>query len=140
MRRRAAGRAPRPAPAAPNPSSPLPRSASPVAHFKWHTKPITSVEWAPDDENVLAVASSDNTVTLWDMSLEEDAEAEAALGGGGGGGGGGDERPTPSQLLFIHAGQEDMKEAHFHAQLPGVVISTAADGFNVCVPKRRGVA
>ena len=110
------------------------RSASPVAHFKWHTKPITSVEWAPDDENVLAVASSDNTVTLWDMSLEEDAEAEAALGGGGGGG---DERPTPSQLLFIHAGQEDMKEAHFHAQLPGVVISTAADGFNVCVPARR---
>jgi len=82
---------------------------------------------------VLAVASSDNTVTLWDMSLEEDAEAEAVLGGGGGGAAA-DERPTPSQLLFIHAGQEDMKEARFHPQLPGVVISTAADGFNVFLP------
>ena len=99
-----------------------------MAHFTWHTKPLTSVEWAPDDENVLSVASSDNTVTLWDLSLEEDAEAEAALGGGGGAGG------APSQLLFIHAGQEDMKEARFHAQLPGVVISTAADGFNIWKP------
>ena len=68
------------------------------------------------------------------MSLEEDAEAEAVLGGGGGGGGVDSERATPSQLLFIHAGQEDMKEARFHAQLPGVVISTAADGFNIWKP------
>ena len=108
-------------------------SGSPIANISWHSKPITSVEWATDDENVLCVASSDNTVTLWDMSLEDDAEAEAALGGGGavGVGAGG---PAPSQLLFIHAGQEDMKEAHFHAQLPGVVISTAADGFNLWKP------
>ncbi len=96
---------------------------------------MTSVEWATDDENVLCVASSDNTVTLWDMSLEDDAEAEAALGGGGAGAGAsGAGGPPPSQLLFIHAGQEDMKEAHFHAQLPGVVISTAADGFNLWKP------
>ena len=63
-----------------------------------------------------AAAAADDTVTLWDMSLEEDAEAEAVLGGGKVGGGDA-ERATPSQLLFIHAGQEDMKEARFHAQL-----------------------
>ena len=80
---------------------------------------------------MLSVASSDNTVTLWDMSLEEDAEAEAALGNAGAGAGAG---APPSQLLFIHAGQEDMKEARFHPQLPGVVFSTAADGFNVWKP------
>ena len=83
---------------------------------------------------MLSVASSDNTVTLWDMSLEDDAEAEVALGGGAAGGGAGAVVAPPSQLLFIHAGQEDMKEARFHAQLPGVVISTAADGFNLWKP------
>ena len=63
------------------------------------------MEWSPDDENVLCVASADDTVTLWDMSLEEDAEAEAAMGVGGGGGGGGS--GEPAQLLFVHAGQNN---------------------------------
>ena len=75
---------------------------------------------------------SDNTVTLWDMSLEEDAEAEAAMGSAAAGATG--EAPVPAQLLFVHAGQEDVKEARFHAQLPGVVFSTAADGFNIWKP------
>jgi ribosome assembly protein RRB1 len=90
------------------------------------------VEWSPDDENVLCVASADDTVTLWDMSLEEDAEAEAAMGVGGGGGGGGS--GEPAQLLFVHAGQNNVKEAKFHPQLPGVIFSTAEDGFNVWKP------
>ena len=108
-----------------------------MANFTWHTRPITSIEWSPDDENVVMVASSDNTVTQWDMSLEEDAEAEAALaarGGAGAGGGAAGDAPVPAQLLFVHAGQEDVKEARFHAQLPGVVFSTAADGFNIWKP------
>ena len=111
-----------------------------MAHLTWHRKAITSVEWSPDDENILVVASEDNTATLWDMSLEEDAEAEAALrggagaAGGGGGGGGGGEDGIPRQLLFLHAGQSEMKEARFHAQLPGCLFTTAGDGFNVWKP------
>ena len=71
------------------------------------------------------------------MSLEEDAEAEAALNGGGGaggGGGGGGGDGIPPQLLFVHAGQSEMKEARFHAQLPGCLFTTAGDGFNMWKP------
>lgn len=107
------------------------KADAPISHFKWHAGPITSVQWAPDDENVLCVASEDNTVTLWDMSLEEDAEAEIAFTG--------KKESTgldnvPPQLLFHHAGQENMREAHFHPQLPGVVFSVAESGFNIWKP------
>ena len=47
------------------------------------------------------------------------------------------------QLVFCAAcvcvcvpaqGQTDVKEVHFHRQVPGLLISTAADGFNFFVP------
>ncbi len=83
-------------------------------------------------------------MTLWDMSLEEDAEAEAALNGGASkaaaaaaakaAAGEAEAEVFPSQLLFQHAGQNEMKEVRFHAQLPGCLLSTAGDGFNVWKP------
>ncbi|XP_078511101.1 glutamate-rich WD repeat-containing protein 1 [Lissotriton helveticus] len=97
-----------------------------VATFKQHTAPITSVEWHPTDGSVLAAAGADNQITQWDLAVERDQEKE---------GEGDIEDPTlasiPPQLLFVHQGEKDIKELHWHPQCPGVVISTALSGFNV---------
>ncbi|KAL1410380.1 Ribosome assembly protein rrb1 [Vanrija albida] len=101
---------------------------TPVAHFTWHTAPITSVEWHPTDPSVFAASGSDDQVTLWDLSVEQDddeASRNQATGPDG--------KPldVPPQLLFVHQGQKDVKEIHWHPQVPGMVLSTASDGFNV---------
>ncbi|KAJ2757882.1 Ribosome assembly protein rrb1, partial [Coemansia nantahalensis] len=104
--------------------------ATPAAEFKWHRKAVTSIEWCPTDESVLAVAGADNQLTLWDLAVELDAEEEArhreAMVGAGG-----SRREVPAQLLFIHQGQDNIKELHWHPQVPGALASTAASGFNV---------
>lgn len=80
---------------------------------------------------MLATAGGDNSVLVWDLALERDPEEEAALGQPGNAA---LAEPLPSQLLFVHAGQADIKELHWHAQIPGLIASTAADGFNVFRP------
>lgn len=70
---------------------------------------------------------------IWDFALERDEEEEAEF-----------KAKTqeqvvapsdlPPQLLFVHQGQKDLKELHWHSQIPGMLISTAADGFNVLMP------
>lgn len=101
----------------------------PVATFKHHLAPITSVEWHPTDSTVFCASGSDDQLTLWDLAVERDRDAAA--------GDADDEdndealRELPPQLLFIHQGQKDIKEAHWHPQMPGLIISTAQTGFNV---------
>ncbi|MCO5548428.1 hypothetical protein L7F22_001884 [Adiantum nelumboides] len=104
-----------------------------VAHFKYHKQPVTSIEWSSHEASTIGVTSADNQLTIWDLSLERDTEEEA-------------EFQTqmkqkveapenlPPQLLFVHQGQKDMKELHWHPQIPGLLMSTAADGFNVLKP------
>ena len=46
----------------------------PVAVFKHHTQPITSVEWHPKDFSVLASSGADNQIALWDLAIEKDSE------------------------------------------------------------------
>ena len=65
-------------------------------------------------------------IKVWDMSVEEDAEASMGMGTGA--------HALPPQLLFIHHGQTSIKELHFHPQVPGVLMTTALDGFNVFKP------
>ncbi|XP_075491669.1 protein HEAT STRESS TOLERANT DWD 1-like [Primulina tabacum] len=104
-----------------------------VAHFEYHKHPITSIEWSPHEASTLAVSSTDNQLTIWDLSLERDEEEEAEFKAMT------KEQvnaPTdiPPQLLFVHQGQKDLKELHWHSQIPGMLISTAADGFNILMP------
>jgi ribosome assembly protein RRB1 len=86
----------------------------------WHRDQVTSVEWNPTDASVLAVAGADDQLTIWDFAVTAYE--------------GTDEQPltdVPPQLLFIHQGQQAIKELHWHPQLSGVIISTAASGFNI---------
>lgn len=107
------------------------KANNPVAHFRYHTAPVTSIEWHPTDESVLAVSGADNQISVWDMSVEEDPEQAAATAAAASGE---HKLDLPPQLLFIHQGQTDIKELHFHPQCPGVLVSTAGDGFNVFKP------
>ncbi|KAF6199675.1 hypothetical protein GE061_005973 [Apolygus lucorum] len=95
-------------------------SGNEVAILKHHLDSITSVEWCPQESSVFASSGADNQIALWDLAVERD-----------------DDKPTepelknlPPQLLFIHQGQTDIKELHWHRQIPGMVISTANSGFN----------
>jgi ribosome assembly protein RRB1 len=100
---------------------------TPVAKFNFHKKPITSIEWHPSDDSVVGVACADGTATLWDLAVELDDEEygrEAGLGLGEG------QEKVPPQLLFIHSA-EDVKELHWHSQMPGTVMCTGGGGFGV---------
>ena len=100
---------------------------TPVADFKFHKAPITSIEWHPTDDSVVGVACADNTATLWDLAVELDDEEygrEAGLGLGDG------KEKVPPQLLFIHH-VEDCKELHWHPQMSGTVMVTGGSGFGV---------
>jgi len=102
------------------------KDATPAAHFNWHRGPITSVEWDPSEESVLATASIDNQLAIWDLSLEKDTEAENEAGVS--------DMDVPAQLLFVHMGQTELKELHYHSQIPGCIMSTASNGFNIFKP------
>lgn len=98
-----------------------------VRQFNWHRDAITALHWNPHDPSVLAVAGADNQVTLWDLSIEDVQETLASkrfiMDSEG--------TSIPPQLLFIHQGQEELREVHWHPQLSGVLVSTAASGFNI---------
>ena len=96
---------------------------APLASFNWHHGPITSVEWHPTEDSIFAASGEDDQVTLWDLGVEQDDD-EMGMNATG-------EKDVPPQLLFVHQGQQHVKEVHWHSQIPGTVLSTAYDGFNV---------
>lgn len=97
------------------------KTGRPVANFKQHSAPITSVEWSPVDSSVFAASGADDVVSQWDLSVES-SDVGARVEG---------LKDLPPQLLFLHQGQSEIKEIHWHPQLVGVMISTALSGFNV---------
>jgi len=90
--------------------------------------PITSIEWHPTDSTVFGASGDDNQITLWDLAVERDEEDQSSKENDE------DEAQVsqlPPQLLFIHQGQNEIKEIHWHHQIPGLVLSTALSGFDV---------
>lgn len=66
--------------------------------FNWHTEPITSIRFQPNEESVIAVASEDNRLTIWDMAVENEEE----------------DPEIPNELMFLHQGQTEIKELVYH--------------------------
>lgn len=87
---------------------------TPIASFAYHQDQITSIEWHPTDDSMVAVAAGDHKVTLWDLSVEIDDEESKDTAG---------VKDMPPQLLFEHI-TEYAKEVHWHPQIPGTLVST----------------
>lgn len=105
--------------------SPSNESSQPVAQYNFHNGAITAIQFNPLEESIVAVASEDNTVTLWDLSVEADdeeikqQETEAK-----------ELANIPPQLLFVHW-QKEVKDVKWHPQIPGCLVSTGTDGLNI---------
>jgi ribosome assembly protein RRB1 len=91
---------------------------SAIASFTFHQQPITSVEFHPTEDSIIAVASADNTITQWDMSVELDEENRDTGG----------VADVPPQLMFVHH-MPEVKELHWQRQAPSVVLATGGEGF-----------
>lgn len=102
----------------PNTSAKSPKP-TPVASFNFHKEQITCLQWHPTDDSIVLVAAGDNTMTLWDLAVELDDEESKDTGG---------VQDVPPQLLFVHY-MDQVKEGHWHPQIPGCVLATGGSGF-----------
>lgn len=73
-------------------------------------------------------SSYDNCLSIWSMDVEavesktQTANQDQELAG---------IDFYPKQLMFTHQGQDQVAMAMWHRQIQHMIISTAADGFNV---------
>ncbi|KAL3787998.1 hypothetical protein HJC23_004069 [Cyclotella cryptica] len=109
------------------------QSPKPLARFHCHKAPITSLEWHPTDESMIAV-SDDNGTYIYDLSIEEDDPEHSSSREADEVDNGGVEGVIPPQLLFVHSGSEMTKEVHWHPQIPSCVATTSLSGFSVFIP------
>lgn len=96
-------------------------NSKPVTHFNFHLGQITSLEWHPTDDSIISVCAGDDMLTLWDLAVELDDEESKYTA---------DAKDVPPQLLFIHYSQQ-VKESHWHPQIPGALMSTGGGGFGI---------
>ena len=105
---------------------------APLQQLTWHTDAITSVQFSSHNESVLSVTGHDGQCTLWDLTLERDPDEEKEIVGDIFGRE--DIADLPDQLMFQHQGLKMPKEAHFHSQIPGLVVTTDYLGLHIFKP------
>jgi ribosome assembly protein RRB1 len=106
----------------------------PIQQLTFHQgNAISSVEFSEHNESVLSVTSADGQCTLWDLSLERDADEEREVMGELFDRG--DIAQLPDQLMFQHQGLTNPKEAHFHSQIPGLVLTTDYNSVHIFKPR-----
>lgn len=108
---------------------PVNEDARPAAEFAMHQKAITAIQWHPTDASMLCASSEDGSVSVWDLAVERDAEEEVREGVIVDGA-----EDLPPQLLFVHMGQKNVKEAQWHPGCQSLIVSSAEDGLNVFQP------
>lgn len=62
-------------------------------------------------------SGEDDQTSIWDIATEADGPEQV-------------EGISP-QLMFLHLGQSEIKEVHWHPQIPGLALNTALSGFNI---------
>lgn len=96
----------------------------PITNIQWHKGPITSIQWDNFDDTQIAVASEDNKVSIWDFSVEPDDNQLFDN----------NNKEVPQQLVFLHQGQENIKDIKFHPIFKNLITATAESGINVFKP------
>lgn len=99
-----------------------------IANIEFHKDPITSLHWDPSNPCQLAATSEDNRLSIWDFSVEPDKNTKKNSS----------EDKVPDQLVFLHQGQENIKDVKFHPYYNDFLISTAETGINVFKPNFNG--
>lgn len=110
----------------------LATAQEPIQQLRWHKKAITSVEFSLHNQSALSVTADDGQCTLWDLSLERDPSEELQVIGELFGRK--DLTDLPDQLLFQHQGLSHPKEAHWHTQIPGMMVTTDYNGLHLFRP------
>jgi len=96
----------------------------PISNIQWHKGAISSITWDPFEDSQLAVSSEDNRLSVWDFAVEpDDNHLFDHLN-----------QEVPQQLIFLHQGQENIKDIKFHPAYKNFVVSTAENGINIFRP------
>ncbi len=99
-------------------------SNGPISNIQWHKGPITALSWDPYEDSQLAVSSEDNRLSIWDFAVEPDDTHLFDASN----------QEIPQQLIFLHQGQENIKDLKFHPHYRNFLVSTAENGINVFKP------
>jgi ribosome assembly protein RRB1 len=96
----------------------------PISNIQWHKGAISALSWDPYEDSQLAVASEDNRLSIWDFAVEpDDNHLFDHLN-----------QEIPQQLIFLHQGQENIKDIKFHPAYKNFLVSTAENGINIFRP------